>query len=176
MTFSHPPLHHSSVEHREHPPSHSSHRPLKLSTRLAYITTWRMKKVLNAVRCEPVRGCRSSFRQVWRSFITNSIRLLVNQTCAVCLCVVSAPRAIGEESMLLILEILWAFSFSHSRTSLSALLGIPCYPSLTASAHLHSAPLTNGKSSPSIITMASGSIGSSSIGISLLGIYREEGV
>ena len=61
---------------------------------------------------------RPSFRRVWRTFITNSIRLLVNQTCAVCLCGLSAPRAIGKEPMLLILETLWALSSSFPYVSL----------------------------------------------------------
>jgi hypothetical protein len=149
-----------------------SSRSSAQGSRISAFATWRMKGVLSAVRCKPVRGCRPSFRRVWRTFITNSIRLPVNQSCAVCLCGVSAPRAIGKESMLLILEILWAsrpHSHPHSRTYLSTLLGIPCYPSLTAPAHLRSVPLTNGKSSSPTASMASGSIGTSSISINLLG-------
>ena len=107
-----------------------------------------MKGVFGAVRCKPVRECRPSFRRVWRTFITNSIRLPVNQTCAI-VCAEfphleqlarnpcsSSSKYSGPSR---------PHSHPHSRTSFSALLGIPRYPSLTPFAHLRSAPLTNGK-------------------------------
>ena len=70
----------SSVEHREYLLAlvSWSSRSLAQCSRISAFATRRMKEVLGAVRCKPDRGCRPSFRRVWRTFITNSTCLLVN--------------------------------------------------------------------------------------------------
>ena len=73
--------------------------------------------------------------------ITESIRWLTNHSSTISPCGVPGPRAIGKESVLHALEVLWALSFLISYVCLSTLIGIPRYPSLTAPAHPRSAPL-----------------------------------
>lgn len=57
-------------------------------------------------------------RAVCRLIITNAIRFLTNHTSTVTLCGIPGPRAIGKESRLHILEVLWALAFLPSYVSL----------------------------------------------------------
>ena len=152
-----------------------SSRSSAQGSRISAFATWHMKEVLGAVRCKPVRGCRPSFRRVWRTSITNSIRLLVNRTWTVCLCGVAGPQAIGKEYILLFLEILYAppSSFPYVSLYINWNLSLSLTDSIYTSVQR---PLTTEKSSPSIATVASGSIGTSFIGIRHFGKHTERRV
>ena len=80
--------------------------------------------------------------------VHHELDMPVGESNLCCLSVqVSGPRAISKEAMLLILEILWALPSSLPYVTLY-IPGIPRYPSLTASAHQRSAPLTHKRKSP----------------------------
>ena len=121
LTFLSPALHRSSTEHREPLLSESSHRPLEAQHKgrvypLLPHGASKKSSMLFAVN-QSVDADRHS-AGVWRTFITNSIHLLVNRTCTVCLCGVAGLRAIGKEYILLFLEILYAPPSSFPYVSL----------------------------------------------------------